>query len=365
MAKSANKGTVLLCAGGTGGHLFPAEAVAHEMKTRGYTIHLAADERVERFANNFPADEIHQIQSATLGSKNPLAILKTLLTLYSGYKQSRALLQKIRPDVVAGFGGYPTVPPLLAATRAGIPTLVHEANAVLGRANRLLSRKVNKVAIGFGETKNIGAVTVSVTGNPVRPDILKAAIGRYPQRTRDARFNLLVFGGSQGAAFFSEVMPEACRLLNESERACLNIVQQARPEDKEAVIAAYDEMNIKAEVDSFFSDMHARIQEAHLVISRAGASTVSELSVVGRPAILVPYPHALDHDQATNAAAMASEGGAWLFQQAALSPKLLADELSRAIQDPKKLALAAENAKKTGKPDATRSLANMLETLAV
>ena len=360
-----SKGIILLCAGGTGGHLFPAEAVAHELKKRGYTIHLAADDRVERFADQFPAEAIHQIKSATLGSKNPIAILKTLKSLWLGYKQSRLLLQKLKPVAVAGFGGYPTVPPLLAATRLGIPTLVHESNAVLGRANRLLSKKVDKVAIGFGETKDIGEVQVSVTGNPVRPDILKAAIQNYPQRMVDAKFNLLVFGGSQGAAFFSEVMPPACKLLNDAERGLLNIVQQARPEDKDEVVAAYEKMGINAQVDSFFGDMASRLQASHLVISRAGASTVSELSVMGRPSILVPYPHALDHDQATNAATVAAEGGATLFNQSALTPKLLADELSRAIANPKKLALAAKNAKKTGKPDATKALANMLEALAV
>ena len=360
-----SKGVILLCAGGTGGHLFPAEAVAHELKKRGYTIHLAADDRVERFANNFPAEEIHQIKSATLSSKNPIAIFRTLKSLWTGYKQSRMLMAKLQPVAVAGFGGYPTVPPLLAASRLKIPTLIHEANAVLGRANRLLSNKVNKVAIGFGETKHIDGMQVNVTGNPVRPDILKAAIQNYPQRTKDAKFNLLVFGGSLGAAFFSEVMPAACKLLSDDERKLLNIVQQARPEDKEAVVAAYKEMGIEAEVDSFFGDMASKLQASHLVISRAGASTVSELAVVGRPSILVPYPHALDHDQATNAAAVASEGGAMLFNQSALTPKLLADELSRAIADPKKLALAAKNAKKTGKPDATKALANMLEALAV
>lgn len=359
-----SKGVILLCAGGTGGHLFPAEAVAHELKKRGYTIHLAADDRVERFAAKFPADAIHQIKSATLGSKNPIAIFKTLKSLWSGYKQSRFLLAKLQPVAVAGFGGYPTVPPLLAATRLGIPTLVHESNAVLGRANRLLSGKVNKVAIGFGETKHIGDVQVNVTGNPVRPEILKAAIQNYPQRTKTAKFNLLVFGGSQGAAFFSEVMPEACKLLSAAERVLLNIVQQARPEDKDQVVAAYKEMGIAAEVESFFGDMASKLHPSHLVMSRAGASTVSELAVMGRPAILVPYPHALDHDQATNAAAVASAGGATLFNQSALTPKLLADELSRAIADPKKLALAAKNAKKTGKPDATKALANMLEALA-
>jgi UDP-N-acetylglucosamine--N-acetylmuramyl-(pentapeptide) pyrophosphoryl-undecaprenol N-acetylglucosamine transferase len=360
-----SKGIILLCAGGTGGHLFPAEAVAHELKRRGYTIHLAADDRVERFADNFPAAEIHQIESATLGSKNPLAIWRTLKSLWGGYKQSRMLLAKIQPIAVAGFGGYPTVPPLLAAARLGIPTLVHEANAVLGRANRLLSKKVNKVALGFGETIHAGDTNVVVTGNPVRPDILKSAIQSYPQRTADAKFNLLVFGGSQGAAFFSEVLPQACRLLSENERQLLNIVQQARPEDSSALVQEYEAMNIKATVASFFNDMASEMQASHLVVCRAGASTVSELSVMGRPSILVPYPHALDHDQATNAAAVASEGGAMLFKQSALTPKLLADELSRAIADPKKLALAASNAKKTGKPDAAKVLANMLEALAV
>lgn len=360
-----SKGNILLCAGGTGGHLFPAEAVAHELIKRGYTIHLAADDRVERFADNFPAAEIHQIESATVGAKNPIAIFKTMKSLWSGYKQSRNLLVKVQPVAVAGFGGYPTVPPLLAATRLHIPTLVHESNAVLGRANRLLSTKVTKVAIGFGETKHIGDVQVNVTGNPVRPEILKAAIQNYPQRTADAKFNLLVFGGSQGATYFSEALPAACKLLSNDERKLLNIVQQARPEDKDAVISAYKEMGIAAEVETFFGDMASKLQASHLVISRAGASTVSELSIVGRPAILVPYPHALDHDQATNAAAVSSQGGASLFDQSTLTPKLLADELSRAIANPKKLALAAKNAKKTGKPDATKALANILEAIAV
>lgn len=364
MAK-VNKGNILLCAGGTGGHLFPAEAVAHELKKRGYTIHLAADDRVERFAGNFPAEKIHHIQSATVSSKNPIKILKAMKSLWVGYRDSRYLMARVQPKAVVGFGGYPTVPPLLAAARFKVPTLVHESNAVLGRANRLLSRKVNKVAIGFGETKHIGEVQVNVTGNPVRPEILKAAIANYPQRTKDAKFNLLVFGGSQGAAFFSEVMPQACKLLSEKERELLNIVQQARPEDRDQVIANYESMGISATVESFFDDMASHMQASHLVIARAGASTVSELCVMGRPAILVPYPHALDHDQATNAAAVSAAGGATLHIQSELTPKLLADELSRAIADPKKLALQAKNAKNTGKPDATKVLANMIEALAV
>ncbi|MDJ0614431.1 MAG: undecaprenyldiphospho-muramoylpentapeptide beta-N-acetylglucosaminyltransferase [Rhizobiaceae bacterium] len=358
-----SKGNVLLCAGGTGGHLFPAEAVAHEMITRGYTVHLAADDRVRKFADRFPAEKIHEIKSATLGSKNPIALIKTFAALFKGYRQSQAMLQEIRPVVAAGFGGYPTVPPIFAASRTGVPTLVHEANAVLGRANRMLGNYVNKVAIGFGEAANVGG-KITVTGNPVRPDIITASGKSYPERNAEEPFNLLVFGGSQGAAFFSECLPEACKLLDRETASRLRIVQQARPEDKDAVIATYKELGIESEVDTFFSNMHEHLADAHLVVSRAGASTVSELAVMGRPSILVPYPHALDHDQANNAAAVSAEGGATLYQQAVLTPQIMADELTSAVSDPKKLALAAKNAKKTGKPDAARVLADMLEELA-
>ncbi|MEM9279117.1 MAG: undecaprenyldiphospho-muramoylpentapeptide beta-N-acetylglucosaminyltransferase [Pseudomonadota bacterium] len=358
-----SKGNILLCAGGTGGHLFPAEAVAHEMKSRGYTVHLAADERVERFAGNFPAEEIHQIRSATFSSKNPIGMAKTLFTLFSGYVESRRLIKKLSPVVVAGFGGYPTVPPLLAASRLKVPTLVHESNAVLGRANRFLTGRVSKVAIGFGKTNKVGGIDVTVTGNPVRPAVLEAARKDYKTPIAGKPFKLLVFGGSQGAAYFSDALPKACSLLSKEQRKRLRIVQQARPEDKEALINAFANLGIKAEVETFFTDMASRISDAHLVISRAGASTVSELAVIGRPAILVPYPHALDHDQATNAATVAAEGGAVIFHQSALTPDVLSDELSSAMSEPKRLALAAKNAKKTGKPDAAHVLADMLEAL--
>ncbi|MGI9352274.1 MAG: undecaprenyldiphospho-muramoylpentapeptide beta-N-acetylglucosaminyltransferase [Rhizobiaceae bacterium] len=358
------KGTILLCAGGTGGHLFPAEAVAHELNSRGFIVHLAADERVERFAGNFPAEEIHQIKSATFSSKNPIGLARTAFNLFAGYLQSKRLIKALDPVVVAGFGGYPTVPPLLAASRMQIPTLVHEANAVLGRANRFLGSRVSKVAIGFGNTNSISNICVAVTGNPVRPAILDAAKMDYRQRNGIDPFKLLVFGGSQGAAYFSEVMPKACERLSAEHRNQLRIVQQARPEDKDGLITAYQAQGIAAEVETFFADMAVRISDADLVISRAGASTVSELAVIGRPAILVPYPHALDHDQATNAATVSAEGGAVIFKQSVLTAKVLADELSSAIDEPKRLALAAKNAKKTGRPDAAKVLGDMLEALA-
>ncbi len=360
-----DKGLVLLCAGGTGGHLFPAEAVAHELVSRGYRVHLAADHRVERFAENFPAEKIHQIRSATLGSKNPVAIAKTVLALVSGYAQSRKLLKQLNPVAVAGFGGYPTVPPLLAASMAGIPTLIHEANAVLGRANRMLSRRVSKVAMGFGEANPVGDKAIIVTGNPVRPAILAASQKPFPDRAATDRFNLLVFGGSQGAAFFGDVVPKAIAILPQQTRELLHVVQQARPEDKEQVMAAYRKLGVQAIVDSFFGDMASLLSDAHFVVSRAGASTVSELAVVGRPAILVPYPHALDHDQAANAELMARAGGVSIEPQPGLTPERLAAAISEMVADPKKLAIAAENAKKTGKPDATGELAGMIEQLAL
>ncbi|MEO0327555.1 MAG: undecaprenyldiphospho-muramoylpentapeptide beta-N-acetylglucosaminyltransferase [Pseudomonadota bacterium] len=358
------KPTILLCAGGTGGHLFPAQAVAHELTARGFGVHLAADERVERFAGQFPAEEIHPIRSATVSSKNPIVLAKAAIHLASGYLQARNLIRKIKPSVVAGFGGYPTVPPLLAATHLGVPTLVHEANAVLGRANRFLGPKVSKVAIGFGDTNAVDTIPVHLTGNPVRPAIL--AVAKQPDLERSPKdpFQLLVFGGSQGARFFSDFVPQSIALLSEQQRTNLRLVQQARPEDKSKLIEAYKEMQVEAVVDSFFDDMAGQLAKAHYVISRAGASTVSELAVIGKPALLVPYPYALDHDQANNAKAMAQSGGAIVCQQASLTPQYLAETIANAMDNPKKLALMAKNAKKTGKPNAASILADMLEELA-
>jgi len=355
--------TILLCAGGTGGHLFPAEALAHVLTGRGYKVHLALDERVQKFSSEFPAETIHEIPSASLSSYNPIRIAGAFRSLYSGYRQSRALLHAIKPVAVAGFGGYPTLPPVYAAARMGIPTLVHDANAVPGRANRFLASRVSRVVMGFEGTPMVGGKKVLVTGNPVRPAVLKAAKTAYPKRQAGEPFSLLVFGGSQGAQYFSQVMPLACQLLPAEYFSRLRIVQQARPEDRETLVDAFRAFGMRIEAKSFFDDMAARISGAHLVVSRAGASTVSELAVIGRPAILVPYPHALDHDQAANAAVVEKAGGAVIISQQELTPERLAAELKSAMDDPERLALAAENAKKTGKPNAAEVLADCLTDL--
>ncbi len=360
-----SRGVILLAAGGTGGHLFPAEALAHELAARGWAVHLATDDRAERFAGQFPAAAIHPIKSATLGSKNPVALLASFWRIWSGVRQASAVIGRIRPQAVVGFGGYPTLPPLYAATRRRVPTMIHEQNAVMGRANRALAARVDAIAGGFlpQDASAAGAKTVT-TGNPVRPQVIEAAKTPYVASSAGQPFRLLVFGGSQGAQFFSDAVPAAIALLPEAQRRRFSITQQARAEDVERVKAAYARLGIEAAVSPFFTDMAARIAAAHLVMSRSGASTVSEIAVIGRPALLVPYPHALDHDQAANAAALAAAGGAQVHPQSTLSPERVAALIGELMDDPARLASMAAAARSAGKPDATRLLADLTEAIA-
>ena len=358
------KGIILLAAGGTGGHLFPAEALAHLLAERGYSVHLVTDSRAERYAGTFPAEAVHIVASATIGSKNPVAVAKALLSLWTGFRQAKQLIRRLQPVAVIGFGGYPTVPPLLAAAGLGVPTLVHEQNAVMGRANKALASRVKAIAGGFLPEGGTFANKTVVTGNPVRPAVIAASSVGYSASQPGSPFRLVVFGGSQGAQFFSSALPNAISLLDASLRNRLSVTQQARPEDAERVKGCYEKLGVPAEVSPFFNDMAARIAAAHLVICRSGASTVSELSVIGRPSILVPYPYALDHDQAANAAALAAAGGAGVIGQSELSPERLAQLLTSAMQEPERLARMAEAAKTAGKPDATRLLGDLVESIA-
>ena len=358
------KGIILLSAGGTGGHLFPAEALAHELAARGYTVHLVTDSRAERFAGKFPAEAVHTVPSATFASKNPIALVRTALTLWRGVRAATRLVRQLKPLAVLGFGGYPTVPPLIAATRLGVPSLLQEQNAVMGRANRALASRVSAIAGGFLPAGGAHGAKTIVTGNPVRPPVISASQTPYQPSMAGDPFHLVVFGGSQGAQFFSDAVPAAIRMLSPELRQRLVVTQQARPEDRERVVAAYRDLGISADVEPFFGDMAARIGAAQLVVSRSGASTVSELAVIGRPSILVPYPHALDHDQAANAAALQAAGGARVIAQSELSPERLAQLLTEALSDPDSLARTAANARLAGKPDAARLLADLVEAIA-
>jgi len=299
------KAPVVLAAGGTGGHLFPAVALGDELTRRGYDVHMLTDRRARRFLDSFAEDHIHVIGSATISGKNPLKLLRSLWQMMGGVMQSRRLLRRLKPCLVAGFGGYPTVPPLFAATAMGIPAFIHEQNAVMGRANRFLAPRVCAIAGGFLEPAGRFAGKMIVTGNPLRQAVIDAAQRPYKPATGNEPFSLLIFGGSQGASFFSEIMPQALALLAPSVRARLAITQQARPADLACLQQAYASLGLKADIGPFFSDMAARIAAAHYIIARSGASTVAEIAAIGRPALMVPYPHALDHDQIQNAPALA------------------------------------------------------------
>lgn len=358
------KGTILLAAGGTGGHLFPAEALSHELIARGWDVHLATDSRAKRYAGTFPATALHAIPSATIGSKNPLALARAFWTIWRGAQEAGRVIGKIRPKAVVGFGGYPTLPPLWAATRRNVPTLVHEQNAVMGRANRALAARVTAIAGGFLAASGPNAGKIIETGNPVRPAVLDAAATPYRASAAGEPFHLLVFGGSQGAQFFSDAIPAAIALLPQELRARLRVTQQARAEDAQRTIAAYEALGIKADISPFFTDMAQRMAQAQLVISRSGASTVSEIATIGRPAMLVPYPHALDHDQAANAAALERAGGAEVCPQSGLSPEMIAQKLAAYMTDASRSAQMAQAARSVGKPNATQLLADLVEAIA-
>ncbi|MDP2621927.1 MAG: undecaprenyldiphospho-muramoylpentapeptide beta-N-acetylglucosaminyltransferase [Hyphomicrobiales bacterium] len=357
----------LLAAGGTGGHLFPAQALAEELGQRGWHVHLATDARGGRFRDSFPAEAVHVLPAATVGARSPLALAKTAWTLMAGFFAAWSLIGRIKPSVAVGFGGYPTVPPILAAWARRVETCVHEQNAIMGRANRLLKRFVTAIAVGFPDTALVSRRDrwkVTHTGVPVRAAVVAAAARRYDKPDARGEFRLLVFGGSQGARVFADVVPEAVAGLSEEARGRLEMVQQARPEDMERVSQAYDGLGVKAEVAPFFADLPARIAAAHLVISRSGASTATELTVIGRPAILVPLPGAIDNDQLMNATALEHREAAWLMPQSAFTPEFLAQELERLMGNPEQLWHVAAAARALGRPDAVARLADLVDALA-
>jgi UDP-N-acetylglucosamine--N-acetylmuramyl-(pentapeptide) pyrophosphoryl-undecaprenol N-acetylglucosamine transferase len=354
---------IAAAAGGTGGHLFPAAAVAHVLEARGFEIHLVTDERAEKYGGDFPARAIHIVSAASPRGDGLISRAQAILTLGRGTFAARRLFQSIEPGAVIGFGGYPSVPPVLAARSLGIPTVVHESNAVIGRANRFLAPWADAIASGFealaGLPKNLGP-RMHLTGNPVRPMVLEAAQRPYPDFS-DGRLRVLVTGGSQGARIFSDLVPAAAALLPEEARRKLILVQQARAEDEERVRGAYAGLGLDAEVRPFFPDLPARIARSHLVIARAGGSTLSELAVIGRPAILVPLPHALDQDQAANARQFAAAGAATVIAQSVFSPQWLATSLMEAQGAMGVLAARAAAAKRLGIPDAAERLAGLVQ----
>jgi UDP-N-acetylglucosamine--N-acetylmuramyl-(pentapeptide) pyrophosphoryl-undecaprenol N-acetylglucosamine transferase len=356
---------LVLAAGGTGGHMFPAQALAQEMLRRGWRVALSSDARGLRYAGGFPeAVARREVRSATFARGGIVGKLTAPLALAQGALEARRWFSADPPACVAGFGGYPAFPALAAAWLGGVPRLIHEQNGVLGRVNRLFASRVGAVACGTWPVTNApsGAALENI-GNPVRDAVREAGSAAYAA-PEDGPIRLLVFGGSQGARLFGQIVPPALTAMPGVLRARLAVVQQARPEDTDAVRAAYAGTEIAAQVETFFDDMPARIAAAHLVIARAGASTVAELGVIGRPALLVPYAAAMDDHQTANARALTEAGGAETIPEAAFTAEALTARLSALLPDAARLTRMAAAAKETGKPDAAVALADLVERLA-
>jgi UDP-N-acetylglucosamine--N-acetylmuramyl-(pentapeptide) pyrophosphoryl-undecaprenol N-acetylglucosamine transferase len=357
--------TIVLSAGGTGGHLFPAQALAGELVRRGKRIVVMTDSRGHGYTDVFPGARIEIVPSAAFSDRSFLGLLSAPFEIVAGIVMSLWKLVRIRPKAVIGFGGYPSVPVMVAACLARFPTAILAPDAVLGRANRLLANHVRAIAANFPlvrfAPKDMSKVVY--TGNPLRPEAIALAGAPYEVPKAGDPLRLLVFGGSQGARVFRERVPPAIELLPAQVRSRLEIVQQCRPEDVEAVRAVYAKMGVKAVVALFFRDLPERMAWAHLVVARSGAGTVSELAAIGRPAILVPLPHALDDNQTPNADALANVGGGWRVAQKDLTPQKLAGMLEAAFADPAALARCAAAARALAKPDATLRLADLVEKL--
>lgn len=354
----------VLAAGGTGGHLLPAFALAVELERRGHHVALITDERGARIPGKPAGLTAHVLPAGRMGG-NPISVIKGLMAIWQGRAMALRLFESFDPSCVVGFGGYPALPALLAARAARIPTVIHEQNAVLGRVNRYLAKRVDAIATSYHEVDRLNPALwgkVHLVGNPVRPEVLGLRSEPFPPFTEDGLFRVLVTGGSQGASILSEVVPDGLAMLPPSLRHRLQVTQQCRPEDLEAVRARYAAHQIPAELGTYFEDMAGRLAGAHLFIGRAGASTIAELTAVGRPAILVPLPIATDDHQAANTREIVAAGGARAIRQTGFTAKELAKQIQAMALHPDTLANAAHAAWNCGLPDAVSDLADLVES---
>src|SRR6201747_544375 len=358
---------ILLAAGGTGGHLFPAEALGVELMKRGMAVRLVTDSRALRYSGLFTKDLIDVVPSETLRGRSPWSLARTGAMLAAGTAVALNLMRRLRPQAVVGFGGYPTLPPLLAARLFGIPGVIHDSNAVLGRANRFLSHRVSAIATslpGVLDQDPALAAKTTTTGTPMRPAILAAAAVEFVSPEPNGPLRLLGGGGSQGARVMSDIVPGAIERLEPAHWSRLKLVQQVREEDMARVRAVYDRLQIDAELAPFFSDLPARLAASHLVISRSGAGTVAELGSVGRPSILVPLPGSIDQDQFANAGVLAQAGGAIRIAQVDFTSDRLAAEISALAAEPARLTAMAAGARTVGRLDAAERLADLVAKVA-
>ncbi len=354
----------VLAAGGTGGHLIPAFALAQELERRGHHVALITDARGAAIPGKPETLTAHILPAGRIG-KNPVSWITGTRAILEGRRMALRLFESFEPSAVIGFGGYPALPALLAATSAKIPSVIHEQNAVLGRVNRLLARRVEAIATSYPEVDRLNpklAGKVFLVGNPVRSEVLELRDKPFPAFSAEGLLRVLVTGGSQGARVLSEIVPDGLAMLPTALRMRLQVTQQCRAEDLDAVRARYANHDIPAELGTYFEDMAARLADAHLFIGRAGASTVAELTAVGRPAILVPLPIATDDHQAANTREIVKAGGARAIRQQNFTAKELAKQIQALAQKPQPLANAAHAAWNCGRPNAAKDLADLVES---
>lgn len=365
MTGSTQARVAVVAAGGTGGHLFPAEALARVLTGRGWKVVLATDSRGDQYAHAFPAETRMALEAATFRPGDPVGMVRAAVKIGQGVLQARKAFRDLDPAVVVGFGGYPSVPALLAALSTGRPTVIHEQNAVLGRTNRNLAPLVTAVACAFPTLEKASPgvkARAAVVGNPVRPEI--RALHDRAYQPPQGEIHVLVTGGSQGARVLSETVPAALARIAEPLRARLKVEQQARPESLDSARAVYAEAGIEAMVAPFFRDMAVRLGQAHLVIGRAGASTCCELAVAGSPSILVPLKIAADDHQTYNAALLKEAGAAVVVKEDALNADDLAATIQTLLSDPEGLARRSAAARSVAVPDAAERLADLVERVA-
>lgn len=354
----------VLAAGGTGGHMIPAFALASELDRRGHHVALVTDARGEAIPGRPDFLPSHVIPAGRFG-RNPLHWPRGLAAVLEGRRMALRLFESFQPSAVIGFGGYPSFPALFAATGAGIPSVIHEQNAVLGRVNRLLAGRVDAIATSYDEVDRLRpghSVKTFRVGNPVRPEVLALRDEDYPALPEDGLLRVVVTGGSQGASVMSQVVPDGLAMLPPAVRTRLQVTQQCRAEDVAAVRERYASHDIPAELATYFENMAAHLADAHLFIGRAGASTIAELTAVGRPAILVPLPIATDDHQAANTRDIVKAGGARMIRQERFTAKELAKQIMALADDAEALRNAAHAAWNCGSPDAAKDLADLVES---
>jgi UDP-N-acetylglucosamine--N-acetylmuramyl-(pentapeptide) pyrophosphoryl-undecaprenol N-acetylglucosamine transferase len=358
---------VVLAAGGTGGHMFPASALGAELKARAWGVALVTDTRGLALTKDFPADEIVTIEAATLSPSNPMKSLQGAGRIAGGFLKARKVISDLKPSVVVGFGGYPAFPTLLAAQGAA-RIVLHEQNSVLGRTNRVFARQAAAVASGFKRLERMPKSATKrwvITGNPVRAAVAAARATPFTAPGPNDPIHLLVLGGSLGARILSEIPPRAVARLPEDLRKRLRVAQQTRAEWVEDALKIYREAGVEADCRPFFDDVAQRLADCHLVVARAGASTVTEIAVVGRPSVLIPLAIATDDHQTLNASALTDVKAADIIPELELDGQRLADILGKRLSQPQELDRRAAAAKAAGRPDAASALADLVEKVAM